>query len=244
MNAGPIDPDKGAHIMIVGRKGQGKSVLARRLFDSFPYDRVILDVTGDIGRDLTNEGMPFQRLTSPLPVRLPAGEQGRPVTAVYAPDMGNEESYDDLDRALGLAIRKGRTLAWIDEIGTLTSRGRTPPNLRRALHHGRHHQLTLLMCGPRPMDIDPLCLSQSDHVFVFDLPNPADRKRVADCIGWPPEAFARAVGDLGDHEFLWWNTVEQTLTHMPPLPPRRRMATEMPHGDTLARRDDPHISGT
>lgn len=244
MNAGPIDPDKGSHIMIVGRKGQGKSVLARRLFDSFPYDRVILDVTGDIGRDLGEEGVPFARLTSPLPVRLPQGEQGRPVLAVYAPDMGSEESYDELDRALGLAIARRRTCAWIDEIGSVTTRGRTPPNLRRALHHGRHSQLTLIMCGPRPMDIDPLCLSQSDHVFVFDLPNPADRKRVANSIGWPPEAFDRAVHDLGDHEFLWWDVIAQELRHMPRLPPRRRRGVELPTGDTLTRGEDqaPYVS--
>lgn len=235
---GIIDPDKGAHIMIVGRKGQGKSVLARRLFDSFPYSRVVLDVTGDIGRDLTEEGVPYVRLTSPLPVRLPAGESGRPVTALYAPDMGDPNAMDELDRALGLAIRQHKTCAWIDEIGTVTSRGRTPPNLRRGLHHGRHTELTLIMCGPRPMDIDPLCLSQSDHVFVFDLPNPADRKRVADSIGWPPGNFSRAVSDLGDHEFLWWDTLGQELRHMPPLPPARRSVVELRHGDTLKRGED------
>ena len=36
-------------IVVVGRKGQGKSELAWLLWDSWPYDRVVIDVTGDVG---------------------------------------------------------------------------------------------------------------------------------------------------------------------------------------------------
>jgi hypothetical protein len=143
------------------------------------------------------------------------------VTAVYVPDMGSPEAEDEMDRALGLAIRNKRTAAWVDEIGVLTRNGRTPPNLRRGLHHGRHDQLTLIECGPRSKDIDPLCISQADHVMTFDTPNPMDRKRIAENIGWPPARFDQAVGDLGEHEYLWYNAREHTLTHMPKLPPRR-----------------------
>jgi len=225
MGAG-MDPDRGTHVMVVGRKGSGKSVLARRLFDSFPYDKLVLDVTGDITRDLSDEGVPHRRLTDPLPVRFPRplDSEGARVLATYVPDMGDPAAMDELDRALGLVYNSRRACAWVDEIGELTRAGRTPPNLRRALHHGRHRQMTLIMCGPRPMDIDTLCLAQSDHTFTFQLPNPNDRKRVADSIGWPPKLFDEAVHALGEHEFLWWDSRAQELRHMPALPPRRRGA--------------------
>jgi hypothetical protein len=227
---GPFDPDKGVFFFISGRKGSGKSVFARRIWDSYPYDKLVIDPTGDVRANLREEGVQFVDLQEPMPLRFPragAGmerdEKRAPTTAVYVPDMGSAEAEDEMDRALGLAIRNRRTAAWVDEIGVLTRNGRTPPNLRRGLHHGRHDQLTLIQAGPRPKDIDPLCISQADIVVTFDTPNPMDRKRIAENIGWPPPLFDQAVYDLGEHEYLMYNAFDHTLTHMPKLPPRRRV---------------------
>jgi nucleoside-triphosphatase THEP1 len=219
-----LDPVKGGHIFISGKKGQGKSVLARRLFDSYPYDRLVLDVTGDLTDDFRRDGVKFVTLQGDaLPITFPRGDEGEPVTAVLAPDMGDEgAAMDQMDRALGLAMDHRRTLVWCDEVGSLSKVGKTPPNLRRALHHGRHRQLFLLLCGPRPKDIDPLCISQADVVATFRTPNPADRKRIAENIGWPPHAFDAAVHALGPHEYLWYDATApvEELLHMPPLPRR------------------------
>ncbi|MFE7413144.1 P-loop NTPase family protein [Streptomyces laurentii] len=218
-----LDPVKGGHVFISGKKGQGKSVLARRLFDTYPYDRLVLDVTGDLTADFRRDGLKFAKLTGDtLPLRFPADHsEGRPVTAVLAPDMGDEgTAMDQMDRALGLALDNRRTLVWVDEVGALTRVGKTPPNLRRALHHGRHRQLFLLLCGPRPIDVDPLCISQADVVATFRTPNPRDRQRIAENIGWPPHRFDQAVHALGTHEYLWYDATapEEELLHMPPLP--------------------------
>jgi hypothetical protein len=225
---GPLlDPDKGAHILAVGRKGSGKSVLARTLFDSYPYDSLVLDVTGDLWRDFINEGMQhdpavkLERLTSPLPARLPPPrEDGRRQVFAFCPDMGDDHALDEMDRAIGLALRRGRMLIWFDEVGVIAPAGRTQPNMRRYLHHGRHHQITGLACGPRPIDVDPLVVAQIDHAFVFALANPADRRRIADNIGWPPKDVDAAVHGLGPHEFLHWHGATGDLTHYPALPLR------------------------
>lgn len=228
--ASTIDPDKGSFIFATGRKGSGKSVLCRRVFDSYPYDKLVIDPTGDVAKSLTNEGIEVQRWSADaLPVRFPShvDDESKPVTAVFVPDMGSPSAVDDMDRALGLVLAHKRSCCWIDEIGVMTKAQSTPPNLRRALHHGRHDQLTLITAGPRPVDIDPLVLAQSDFVAVFSLPNPRDRQRVADAIGWPPQRFAAAVNDLHGHEYLWYVAADHDLWHMPPLPPRvRRNVTE------------------
>lgn len=221
-SGGMFDPDKGAFFFISGRKGSGKSVLARRIFDSYPYDKLVIDPTGDVRQNLRDEGIEFVDLSEPLPPRFPKDPDGRPVTAVFVPDMGSPTAEDEMDRALGLCLRNGPCCCWVDEIGILSRPGRTPPNLRRALHHGRHDKLTLIEAGPRSKDLDPLCISQADEVMTFDTPNPLDRKRIAENIGWPPEEFDRAVFALGKHEYLWHHQEDHTLTHMPKLPPRRR----------------------
>jgi hypothetical protein len=227
-----IDPDKGAHVLAVGRKGSGKSYLARRLFDTYPYDSLVLDITGDLWRDFTADGLKddpgvrLVKLTQPLPARLPGpDEDGRRQVFVLAPDMGAPDALDDVDRAIGLALRRGRMLVWFDEVGIISPVGKTGPNMRRYLHHGRHHQMTGIACGPRPIDIDPLQVAQADHAFTFALANPADRKRVADNIGWSPKEFDAAVHELGPHEFLHWSAVDGEMTHYPPLPTTKNAQT-------------------
>lgn len=233
-----IDPAKGGQIFISGKKGFGKSVLARRLFDSYPYDRLVLDVTGDLTDDFRRDGLEVKKLTpDALPLRFPKDPEGGRVTCVLAPDMGDHGmAVDQMDRALGLALDNPPTLVWCDEIGEYSIAGQTPPNLRRALHHGRHRKLFLLLCGPRSMDVDVLCISQADSVMTFKTPSPADRKRIADNIGWPPKAFDAAVQQLRRYEYLWYDASAETeeILHMPPLPPRNPDMEEVARGD-LAR---------
>jgi hypothetical protein len=229
-----LDPQKGGQVFISGKKGFGKSVLARRLFDSYPYDRLVLDVTGDLTADFRRDGVPFKKLTpDALPLRFPKDPEAGRTTLVLAPDMGHHATaVDQMDRALGLALDNPPTLVWVDEIGEFSIVGQTPPNLRRALHHGRHRRLFLLLCGPRAMNVDPLCISQADEVFTFKTPSPADRKRVADNIGWPPKAFDSAVHGLRRYEYLWYNAdaEEEEILHMPPLPPRNPDMEEVARG--------------
>jgi len=71
--------------------------------------------------------------------------------------------------------------------------------------------------------MDSLVLTQSDLVYVFKLPNPKDRRYVADVIGWEPEDFDLAVRELGDHEYLRYDDSESEesdmkLISLPPLP--------------------------
>jgi hypothetical protein len=223
-----FDPAKGFFTFATGKKGGGKSYLTRRLFDSYPFDRLVIDVTGSVRADFRSQGVKHVDLgrdTMPLRFPRPANE-GERVTAIYVPDMGDKEALINADRAIGLAMAHGRCCIWVDEIGVVAPANRTPPNLKRVLHHGRHRKLTLLQAGPRPRTIDPLCIAQADHVFTFDLPNPEDRRRVAEEIGWPPKLFDQAVHDLKTHEYLWYNSLadqgQGELTHMPPLPARPR----------------------
>lgn len=223
-------------IVIVGRKGQGKSELAWLLWESWPYDRVVIDVTGDVG--LVHPDPDTVDLEVPPPSRWPAELKASGADRLslrYVPDHADEAFAEDMDRVVGLAFSHGHCLLWIEEVGLVAPAGKVLPHTRKALHMGRHQDLWILTTGPRTMTVDPLVLAQADVVYVFDLPNPDDRKRLADAIGWNRADVDAAVAELDDHGYLRFVAKDHELSLWPPLPNpelrRRRHAERHLDGD-------------
>lgn len=235
---GSIDPTRGVIIFCAGKKGSGKSILGMLFFKNYPMDRVVIDVAGDdgpIGPDvITIEGN-AETWGGVPPVwpewRREYDSNGRkkPMTLRYAPDGGSATFLDDVDLVVGMTLaHKTPCALLIHEIGVVAPSGRTRPHMRRALMHNRHNSATtLILCGPRTMAVDTLVLQQSDLVFIFETKNLADRKRVAESIGWDVNDFHRAVLELGPHECLRYDDNEAPpeadeedfrLVHMDALP--------------------------
>ena len=221
------DPDKGLFVFTSGRMNSGKSTICRAWFDAYPYDRVIVDPTHDVRDDLRRDGVDFDELRAgvELPARLPSPQRDRPRTWVFCPDMGSDTATDDMDRVVGLALGRGPTLLWCDEYGDQTTAHKTPPNMRRVLHHGRHDHLTFLVACPRPRDINGLAISQAHKVYTFRTPNTDDLDWIAKQIGYPPAEFERvnvSLGSKGEHWHTMYDRLSDELWVMPPLPMRRR----------------------
>lgn len=223
---GLLDPDTPTIVSIFGRKRSGKSVLASRLWRTYPFDRVCIDPAGDA--DVGREDDPQDPIRvihgtgDDIPTRFPTDPDGKRMSVRYEGDVGSATYQDDLDRAvaIGLFHPRKRCLMWVDEVGDLTTGNKTPPNFRRALHKSRHYGLSMLMCGPRPMDVNRLVVSQADLLYVFDLPIPEDRERIAKTIGYDPREFDEIILGLPLHGFVQWDATARTLTEYPPLPLR------------------------
>lgn len=213
-----IDPGKATHFVAVGRKGSGKSVLAERLWRSYPFDRIVIDPTGDVD---THDPKTVQ-LSVPLPHRWPGGFNPKERTTLrFVPDMGAATYVQDMDAAVQLAFTHGRCLLWLDEVGEITTANNTPPAMRRVLHQSRHRKLSTLFCGPRPIDINKLVITQADYIGVFPLPDFDDRKRLAKVMGYPIPEFEEAHEDLlsrPKHWFLWYAAATGELELRPPIP--------------------------
>jgi hypothetical protein len=209
------DASKPQQVTIVGKKGEGKTELAYLLFDSYTGPKLAIDPNGDLK-------MPEHtlELELPLPTSWPTSsfpDQERQV-ARFVPDFGTATYEAEIDQALGLAYGHRNVCTFVDECHAAFPAGRTGPHGRRCLRQGRHHGLTQINADLRPMLLDPLVLANADWIYVFRLKNPADRRRVADSIGWDPKDFDDAVQALGPHEYLRYDDAIDDLAHFPALP--------------------------
>jgi hypothetical protein len=229
---GPGDPDfpldmgppgRPWFVLAVGRKGSGKSAFNREVYRSYPGDKLCIDVNGN-----AEPGEDAERLTGDLPRRWPQqtlhlGEQRRPRNLHYRAHPMAKTYRDDLDRALGIALfpQDHPVLLWAGEVGELQPNGNAGPHMRVLLQQNRHYNVACLFDCPRPVYINPLTVAQSDLIAVFPLPNPNDRKRIADEAGIPFRDFDRecqATWRRGPHHFVLWDANRQTLWRCPPLP--------------------------
>jgi hypothetical protein len=208
---GELEFSDGLIITCVGKKKSGKSVMGLLVFQSYPRDRVVVDVAGDDGpvrefdgRVVNPDVFDVEGTVDELPRRWPEHwrNEERPMTLRYVPDAGSATFLEDMDAVVGLALAHGDCAILIHEVGRVAPAGRTPPHMSRLLQHNRHRGVTAILCGPRPKGIDPLVMSQADLVYVFALPNMLDRQRIAENISWNQADFDLAVRRLGPHEHL------------------------------------------
>lgn len=216
-----VNPDLNQIMLVVGRKGSGKSAFARELLRGWPYvDKFVIDPTGDAdpGADLGTVTV------RKLPQQLPVGEKRGEFTVTrWVADPSSSTYREDLDRAVGLALypKSRRVLLWVDEAGEVFPAGRTGPNGRTLLQQSRHWYASVIMCTPRPINIDPLCLAQADRVVLYDLPHPRDRERVAAAIGIEPRILNAELDETrarGPHWYLLYDARAHELYRCPPLP--------------------------
>lgn len=228
---GEIDPKRGILATFVGKKRSGKSVMALLFFMRYPGDKIVIDVAGDdgpVGPDVVT--LTGTVAEGNMPGRLPTlmRDGKKPMIFRYVPDAGSKTFIDDMDHIVGLALDHGQCCILIHEMGVLAEAGKTRVHTRRLLMHNRHNGATTgLFCAPRTVTVDPLVLQQSDLVYTFELQGVADRKRIAESIGWNVKDFDESVHDLGPHEYLLFDAnvgkpedgeVDYRLLHAPALP--------------------------
>jgi hypothetical protein len=238
---GLLDISKAPIVICAGRKGSGKTVTALMYAQSFPYDAVVIDVAGDDG-PMGPGIVEWSDTAEFLPRRFPSDateRDGDRIILRYVPDAGSPTFLQDMDAVVGIAMhhstKQRPCLLVVHEAGVLAPANKTQPHMRRVLAHSRHNGLVCVFTMPRTQTIDPAIIGQSDVGHIFDLPNPHDRKRVAEEIGWDPRAFANGVAKLEQFESLRYDVKEPApapgaldyrLIHCPPLPAANVEAVE------------------
>jgi len=212
-----VNPSESSIICAFGRKGSGKTTWLRSFWDSWPFDKIAIDVNGDL-----EPGPDAIEIYEPLGDYFPTFSDDWPKNLHFKADPGSPTYRESLDQALMLATfpQDKKVLAFMDEIGEFTTGNQTDPNLRRILMQSRHYNVSALIAGPRPMDIDTLIIGQADLIAIYDLPNLDDQARIAKTIGYPVGRFSEAITEmraLGPYYHLLWVTPGLSKSGSPTL---------------------------
>ncbi len=167
-----LEPSQRA--VIVGRTGSGKTTLAMLLVGGY-RNLVVID--------------PKWRLELPRTVTVvgSAGEFARTwpqrsTRVIYRPDP-ETEGHDDVDEVIRRVLRYGRTCLEVNEALEYARAGWILPAYRRAITTGRELLVPVVSESQRPIGVHNVVLSETEHMFAFDLQLEGDREKLVDANG-------------------------------------------------------------
>lgn len=182
--------------VILGKKGAGKSTVARSLILDKPR-RIIIDPMWEHARlgVTVDDFDAMVRYIRPL-------RHGRYAVVLRTLDD------DDRDRALALVTEGKPTdpplpncTLLVDEIDRMCSAHSIPAPLHRIVNYGRHFSVSLIALARRPRAMHRDITAMADRIIVGEMQEPADLEYLAEFIG---ESLAERASGLAPREFLVW----------------------------------------
>lgn len=151
-------------ILIMGRRGCGKSYLAQRLQKIWPR-RVILDTLadyneGEIVRSFSEFCEKMQELKKSAANKF---------TVVYKFNPESELTDAEFNEILRVCYYFSGLQIVIEEIHNFASPHRLPKWLRNCLLTGRHQNISIMVSTQRPGELNKTILSQSTHIFCGQI---------------------------------------------------------------------------
>lgn len=214
-------------LVFYGRKHSGKSELARCYVESWPYDALIIDPTGDFD--------PEHRHSMPWPGGSTWPERPEGMSRAHwrlKPNRRDPASIKVGNRSVAAYLvevdaailaahdHPEPVLIHIDDTPEewLPQDGVALPGGRTLLSESRHGKDFVTICGPRPIGHNPKALSQADSVFLFQMPHEADVDRIATTTGVPAEDLRAVMESLEEHGFARIDQLSHSIAVYPPLP--------------------------
>jgi hypothetical protein len=212
LQEGPPDPIRhNDRVLIVGKTEGGKTVLARHLALQFTGSRLTFIDPKDSGMQLGEA--PAARTPAELDLQAPVSH--------YVPTTLSQDEYEELFDLLWRA--RGPRVIWLDEAYGPTDKGYAPRGLRHIVQQGRIHDMGLIACSQRPVNIEATLRTEAEHVIIF-VPSPPmlDIRTLAGDIGKEPDELKRELESLlqdeGLFSHLWYCRRTGHLHRCAPLP--------------------------
>src|SRR2546425_2137490 len=184
-------------IAAVGRKGSGKSTIAKRIlqrsgrlfiFDTMGEHRWAPNVCRDLGE--------AQEL-------LAWAEMQETFAGRYLPEGDIQEDFTFLAE---MVYGQGHVLFAVEEIPLLCSASYLPPELGQLVRLGRHRSLSFLWTAQRAAEVSRTLTAMTDVFILFSNTEPRDLDAIADRCGI---AIAEKVSRLPLHGFIVWDVISR-----------------------------------
>lgn len=178
-------------IIIIGKRGSGKSFLTNKLIETEPrfivYDTMSEYERGVVfGAENYNEFLEFWRKTYRSRFRL-----------IYRPLKPDAE----IDRVCDLVYDLGNCCFVVEEIDCYCSSNQISDKFAAIIQRGRHKNITLIGVTQRPYGINRLLTAMAKEVYVFNTNEPRDREYLRTLLGQEIEPKLDA---LKQYEYVHW----------------------------------------
>lgn len=181
-----IAPGPTDRAAFVGQTGSGKTTLAEQVCRLHPWV-VAFDPKGM----LTWPGYEIHTRLEPL-------TRAKHHRLIYRPSFEELEDEDVVDASFEWIYERRHTVLYVDEIFAYAEGDRSPWFLRACLTRGRERGVVVYIASQRPSRVPQVMLSESEHIYTFNLKLPQDRERMADVTGLDEEQLR-----LPKHEFFY-----------------------------------------
>lgn len=188
-------------VFVVGMTGSGKSYFCESYLRN--YEHVIKldtkreseerEMEGESAWRGLEEGKDFEvieHLEDIVNVRTPK--------IIYSPTFEEltDEFYNEFFR---YCFERQNTIVWVDELMSITTSQKLPPQLKRITTQGRSKNVGLWCCTQRPSGVPQIIPANSKHVVGYTLRLEVDKKRMVDITGCP-----EYMEELDDYQFWYY----------------------------------------
>jgi len=182
-------------ILIMGRRGCGKSYLAQKVQSVWPR-RIILDTLGEY-----EEGeivYSFHEFAEKL-IQLKSSSTQN-FALIYKFDPESDMSEEEFNEVMRLSYYFGNVQIVLEEVQNFSSPHVLPKWLKNCLLTGRHQNISVLATTQRPGELNKTILSQCAHIFVGQINEGNDLKYISAFLNQD----AKKLVSLPERRFLYF----------------------------------------
>lgn len=183
-------------ILIFGKRGSGKSYLARKLIEQeqrlLIFDTLSEYIEGVVFEDF-QKFAEFWRKVYIHPYRL-----------IYRPLKPDEE----IEKIAELVYMLGDVTFVVEEIDCYCTAYQISEAFAHVIQRGRHKNITLIGITQRPYGIHRLLTSQAKEIYIFNTNEPRDREYLKSLLG---QEIEQKLDSLKQWEYVKWQDGSEQL---------------------------------
>ena len=193
-----MDPEKKI-ILIFGRRGSGKSYLAKKLIQSEPRF-LIYDTMSEYkeGVVFDSEQHQYFLIFWKHVYRLPCYK------IIYRP----LQPLKQIEAISQLVFAVGDLCFLVEEIETYCSAWQLADSFAAIIQRGRHKNISLIGIAHRPNNINRLLTSQAKEIYVFSTKEPRDIEYLKQLLG---QEIEEKLMNLEQYQYVKWTDGKEGL---------------------------------